>query len=252
MQELEYVKSTPLEQRMKSYHGEEWHSPKGRIIRDIVYAIDTGLITMVAFMAGVSVSLPNTAQIVVAGLAHGVSGMLAIFFGAFISTKAQRDFFENQIERERAEIRDNPQKERQEIYEILTDMGFSDEEAQMGVERISANPEVWLKFMAQEEIGLIPGTMDSPLEIGLISASSFVLGVVPPYLPFLLGMPVRTALPTAACAVLLFLFILGVAKTRLTRVHWLKSGLETLGIGAVSCGLGLLLGRVASTLLTHH
>lgn len=248
---MRLFRTTPVEARLKTFHGEDWHTPKGRIIRDIVYAVDTGLITMVAFMAGVSISLPQTGQVVLAGLAHAVSGMLAIFFGAFISAKAQRDFFENQVERERRELDELPEKEREEVREILLDMGFEEDEAQVGVDRITSNRDTWLKFMVQEEIGVAPGTTDDPLDIGLISAGSFLIGVLPAYLPFVFGLPVRVALPLAAGLVVLFLFAVGVAKTRLTKLNWLKSGLETMVLGVVSCGVGLLLGRVAAVLVSH-
>lgn len=241
----------PVEARLKSFHGEDWHTPKGRIIRDIVYAIDTGLITMVTFMAGVSISLPDTRHVMLAGLANALSGMLAIFFGSYVSTKAQKDFFENQIERECQELITMPEKETEEVREILLDMGFSDEEAEVGVRRITADHDTWLKFMIQEEIGLVPGTMDNPLEIGLISAGSFLLGVIPPFLPFALGMPINQALVTAFGIVLASMFTVGVAKTRLTKLHWLKSGVETLAVGGMSCGLGLVLGRVAALLMSH-
>jgi VIT1/CCC1 family predicted Fe2+/Mn2+ transporter len=46
-----------------------------------------------------------------------------------------------------------------------------------------------------------------------------------------------------------FLFVLGVFKTRLTRIHWLRSGIETLAIGGISCGLGFLFGRVVNALI---
>ena len=88
---------SPLEKRLKAWHGEEWHTTKGRTIRDIVYAIDTGLVTTVSFLAGVSVSLVAKEKIIVTGLIQIMAGTLAIFFGAYISTKAQKNFFENQI-----------------------------------------------------------------------------------------------------------------------------------------------------------
>ena len=40
-----------LEYRLKAWHGEIWHTAKGRIIRDIVYAIDTGLVITVSFFS---------------------------------------------------------------------------------------------------------------------------------------------------------------------------------------------------------
>lgn len=240
---------SPIEERLRTWHGEDWHTPKGRMIRDIVYAVDTGLITMVTFMAGVSISLPDTRHVMLAGLANAFSGMMAIFFSSFLSTKAQKDFFDSQIERERLELETMPEKERMEVFEILTDMGFSEEEALVGVKRITADHDTWLKFMVQEEIGLVPGTTDNPWEIGLVSAGSFVLGVIPPFLPFALGMPVHRALASAFGLVLAFMFTVGVVKTRLTKLHWLKSGIETVAVGAMTCGLGLVLGRVAALLM---
>jgi len=76
--------------RLKAWHGEDWHTPKGRMIRDIVYAIDTGLITTVAFLAGVSSLIETNDKITLAGIAQITAGALAIFFGAYISTRHRR------------------------------------------------------------------------------------------------------------------------------------------------------------------
>jgi len=237
---------SPIGDRLKRYHGEAWHTPQGKLIRDVVYAIDTGLITTVSFMAGVSVSLPTRETVLLAGLVQVIAGTLAIFFGAYISTKAQKDFFENQIERERRELEEMPEKEKQEIRDIFSEMGFREEELETAVERITADKETWLKFMVQEEIGVIPGTIDNPLLIGGISTVSFLIGATPAIAPFLLGLPTFNALLLSAGFVLVFLFILGVVKSRLTKVFWIWSGLETLVVGGVSCGLGFLLGRLVS------
>jgi len=240
---------SPLEFRLKNWHGEDWHTSKGRTIRDIVYAIDTGLITTIAFLAGVSVSLVVTRDILLAGIAHITSGTIAIFFGAYISTKAQRDFFENQIERERQEIEGLPQKETEEIRDIFRDFGFQEDDLEVAVRRITSNKDLWLKFMIQEEIGLVPGTMDNPTSIGLISAVSFLIGGIPIITPFFFVYSVPTALLIAAAVVVVLLFILGVWKTRFTKVHWLRSGIETLLFGGASCGIGFSLGRIVAALV---
>ncbi len=72
---------SPLEFRLKKWHGEDWHTSKGRIIRDIVYSIDTGLITTIAFLAGVSVSLIVTRSILIAG---GVSCGIGFLLGRIV------------------------------------------------------------------------------------------------------------------------------------------------------------------------
>lgn len=64
---------SPLEKRLKAWHGEDWHTTKGRIIRDIVYAIDTGLVTTVSFIAGISVYLVVRNKVILAGLIEVVA-----------------------------------------------------------------------------------------------------------------------------------------------------------------------------------
>ena len=237
------------EDRLKAWHGESWHTPRGRLIRDIVYSIDTGLITTVAFLAGVSALVENNHKVVLAGLVQIGAGAIAIFFGAFISTKAQKDFFESQVKRERREIEEMPEKETREIREIFEEYGFDAQEQEAAVKRITSKKDLWLKFMVQEEIGISPSHIDNPSSIGTISALSFLLGAFPAILPFiLLGNP-NLALLVSAVTILGFLFALGVWKTRLTKLHWLLSGLETLAIGGVSCGLGFLFGRLVQALI---
>jgi VIT1/CCC1 family predicted Fe2+/Mn2+ transporter len=243
MRKMSELIRSPLEERLKDWHGEDWHTTKGRIIRDIVYAIDTGLVTTVSFIAGISISLITREKIILAGLIQIIAGTLAIFFGSYISSKAQKHFFENQIEREKKEIEENPLKEIGEIREIFSEMGFSKEEEEIAVRRITANKERWLKFMVQEEIGISPGLIDNPFEIGFISAGSFLVGAFPAILPFFVFNNVAVAMTISTIFVALFLFILGVAKTKFTKVYWLLSGLETLLIGTISCGSGFLLGR---------
>ena len=231
--------------RLKSWHGEAWHTPKGRIIRDIVYALDAGLVTTVSFVAGASASLVVREKIILAGLIQIASGVLAIFFGAYISTKAQKHFFESQIEREKKEIEEMPQKETAEIREIFSEMGFTAEEQEIAVKRITSDKKRWLKFMIQEEIGISPESIDNPLEIGFVSSVSFFLGTLPAIAPFFIVKSVSLALLLSAVSVLLFLFFLGAGKTRFTKAHWFLSGIETLFLGAISCGAGFLLGKIA-------
>jgi len=234
---------------LKAWHGESWHTPRGRMIRDIVYAVDTGLITTVAFLAGVSAIISENNKVVLAGIAQIAAGAIAIFFGAYISTKAQKDFFENQIQREKREIDTLPEKETQEIRDIFAEYGFEPEEQEIAVKRITKNKDLWLKFMVQEEIGISPSQIDSPLTIGGISSLSFLLGAFPAILPFVLFEDVYLDLLISAVAILVFLFAIGIWKTRLTKVRWWVSGLETLAIGGLSCGLGFVFGRIVHALV---
>jgi len=244
-----FGKRAPAENKLMKYHGEPWHTPKGRMIRDAIYAVDTGLITTVSFLAGVSYSMQSSNVVVLSLSLQVTAGVIAIFFGSYISTKAQKDFFEAQISREKREIEECPEREKEEIREIFSEMGFDSEEQEMCVRRITSNKDIWLKFMIQEEIGLVPGTLDNPLEIAVISSLGYLTGAFVPLNTFIFLGDTNHGFMWSVVAVLLFLFFIGIFKTKLTKVNWLKSAIETTFAGALSAAAGYGLGYFATILL---
>jgi len=235
--------------RLKKYHDEPWHTPKGRLIRDIVYATDGGLITTIAFLAGMTASMVQTQTVFLAGLIQVISGSVAVFFGAFISTKAQVDFFTNQIERERREIIEMPEKETMEIVEIFQEMGFKDNEIEVVKNRIISDKDLWLKFMIREEIGLIDETMDNPIFIGFLSGISYLAGAVPVLLPFWFFPKPLFALNISLFVCFAFLFFVGIIKTTITKVRWHVSAIETVVVGILSAAIGFSLSRLIAHLI---
>jgi VIT1/CCC1 family predicted Fe2+/Mn2+ transporter len=78
---------------------------------------------------------------------------------------------------------------------------------------------------------------------------SFILAAAIPIIPylFLVGWP---AIGVSVAAGLAALFVLGVGKGRLVQRSPLLQGLEILAIGAVSAGIGFLLGEGIPHLVT--
>lgn len=231
------------------FHDEAWHTPRGRAIREVVFGMNDGLITTLCFLAGVSSAIAHAGVIVLAGLAEMVAGALSMALGAYLSTKAQREFFEKEIARERREIEEIPDHEREEVEEIYRSRGFTEEEVTILTRRVIADKERWLHFMLREELGLIEETFDNPVESGAIMGVSFVIGALPPLLPYFF-LPPTTALPVTIGVSILTLFGLGIGKTRVTKTRWLRSGLEVVLLGVVAAALGYGLGEVASYLLS--
>src|SRR3989304_516073 len=113
---------------IKNFHGEEWHTLKGRAIREIIFGCNDGLVTTLGFLAGVTGSLLHKDMILLAATAEIVAGAFSMSTGAYISSKSQREFYEKEISRERREIEEDPQHEKDEIRQIYKERGFSDEE----------------------------------------------------------------------------------------------------------------------------
>ena len=229
------------------HHHEDWHTPKGRAIREVIFGMNDGLVTTIGFLAGVTSSIAESRYILLAGMAEVVAGAIAMAMGAYLATKSQREFFHSEIEQEKWEIEKTPEKEAQEIREIYGDMGFTSPEQEMIVNRVTSDKDLLLRFMKREELGLFDEYLDDPKQVGLTMGLSFLGGSLPPILPyFFIGDP-HTAIWVAIFLSVIFLFSAGVAKTRLTKVKPLRSGLETtiLGILAsvVGYGLGWLAGK---------
>ena len=74
---------------------------------------------------------------------------------------------------------------------------------------------------------------------------SFAAGALPPIIPYFFVSEARTAIWAAVLVSVAFLFVMGVAKTRLTKANALRSGFETMFLGVAACVVGYVLGWVA-------
>ena len=230
-----------------TYLDEAWHSPKGRAIREVIYGATDGLVTSLGFVIGVYGALHDSRIILITGIASASAGALSMGFSAYISSKSQSEFFLAEIERERKEMREMPEKEREEVAKIYRAKGFKGHELEMVVHRITSNPAVWLRCMMEEELGLIVETFDKPSLVGLVTAASYGLLAFLPILPYAVTMPTQ-AFPWSVAISIAALFGLGAGKTRFTRLSPWRSGLELVGIGLVSAFVGYCIGHLAGAL----
>jgi vacuolar iron transporter family protein len=232
---------------IKNFHHEEWHTPKGRAIREVVFGVNDGLITTLGFLAGVTGSMRDHRMILLAALAEIVAGALSMSSGAYISSKSQRDFFQHEIEREKREIEEDPEHERNEIRQIYNERGFTDEEISILIRRITSDKDQWLRFMLKEELGLGQEVFENPIRIGLIVGLGFLAGSIIPVLPYLF-LDAGPALLTATIASIIFLFAAGAFRSKITKLNWIQSGFEMLVIGMSAAAIGYFLGLFVSHL----
>ncbi|MDE2060289.1 MAG: VIT1/CCC1 transporter family protein [candidate division NC10 bacterium] len=224
-----------------------WHSPKGRAIREVVFGVHDGLITTIGFLSGVNAASASWRVIVIAGLAGAFAQTLSMGFGAYLSTKSEREFYQREIARERLEIETAPENERDEMRQIYRSKGFPDNEVEIVVARVTANRELWLKVMMMEELGLIEERFDNPLKIGLLIGASSFVGAFLPILPYFF-LELRWAFTASVGLAASALFATGAGKTLLTRKAWWSSGLEMMGIGLLVAVAGYGIGHVLGAL----
>lgn len=204
---------------------EKWHVSTGSWIGDAIYGVNDGLGAVFGIVSGMAGYTSDNKHVVFAGLLGMLASALSMGASAFLASRSEREVYEAEIARERREIEEWPDHEREELSLIYQLKGFTEEEAGRMITTITARPEQFLKTMAQEELGLSDRHLPKPW-IALLSAmiSTAVGGLIPvmPFL-FLKGTP---AVIVAAVVGMLGHFAVGAAKSLVTARHWLLSGLE--------------------------
>jgi VIT1/CCC1 family predicted Fe2+/Mn2+ transporter len=243
------VQAAKLAAPLKRFHDEAWHTPGGRLVREFIFGLNDGIISTIGFLAGVTATLDDTHTIALAGMAAAIAGTIAMGMGAFVSSKSQRSFFEAEIAREAWEIEHLPDHEREELREIYRGLGFLPDEVDMIVHRVTSNPELWLRFMSREELGLAEETFDSPVRVAVVTSLSYGAGAVLLLTPYLLRFTPRGGFGAAAAVAVVALLVTGAAKTRLTKERPLRASLELAGLGILASVIGLALGRLVGVAL---
>jgi VIT1/CCC1 family predicted Fe2+/Mn2+ transporter len=177
-----------------------------------------------------------------------MAGVLSMSIGTFLASRAQRQLYESELERERREIRDHPGEEVAELMAALIARGMSRADAVEVARRVARHPDLLLSTLATFELGLAPQRLGNPVRDAFVMAGAFGGASLIPVLPFMAG-HVLPALALSGALTLMALFAVGVAKARVAGVSPIRSGLEVAALAAASGTLSFGLGRLASLAL---
>jgi VIT1/CCC1 family predicted Fe2+/Mn2+ transporter len=225
---------------------ERWHlMSRGGTLRAAVFGVNDGLVSNLSLVMGFAGAEARPEYIVLAGVAGLLAGAFSMGAGEYVSMKAQRELFEQQIALEQQELEMSPKEEEEELSLIYQAKGIPEREAAALAHRIIANPKTALDTLAREELGLDPQELGSPWGAAASSFVSFVCGAAVPVIPYLLTTG-RAALLSSALLSGLALFGVGSLLSIFTARGALFSGFRMLAIGlaaaAVTFGVGWLLG----------
>jgi VIT1/CCC1 family predicted Fe2+/Mn2+ transporter len=218
-------------------------------VREIIFGVNDGVISTIGFLAGVTGGSWETRTIALAGIAAAVAGAVSMAMGAFVAAKSQRAFFQAEIDREAWEIEHMPERERDEIRDIYGRLGFTPEEVDMIVRRVTSNPDLWLRFMSREELGLVEETFDPPARVAAVTGLAFLTGTLLLLAPYALRPSPRVGFGAAAAVAVVTLLATGAAKTRLTKESPVRASLELALLGVLASLVGLGLGRLVGVAL---
>lgn len=134
----------PNEKARSFFKMSEHHAKHSQYVEDFVLGFADGLTVPFALTAGLS-SLGSPKLVVIGGLAELFSGSLSMGLGAYLAAITSRDHYDAELSRERNEVRDVPDVEKKEIYDILCSYGPSRAQVQPFVDALCKNEEQWLQ-----------------------------------------------------------------------------------------------------------
>jgi VIT1/CCC1 family predicted Fe2+/Mn2+ transporter len=217
-------------------------------IREAVFGAQDGLISTLAVVLTVSAATHESFPVLVAGLAAALAGVFSMSAGEYMSSKSQREIFDAQIASEQEEVEERPAEAEAEVAFMLQEEGLDREAALRVASEIASSKPVLLKTMVEKELGLTPGDSGAPLRGAAIMGAAFGLASLVPIVPFVLA-PASAAQYISIVLAGLVLFAMGVLKSRWTQRHWLPSGAEIVGLGALAGIAGYVFGTVLPGLL---
>ena len=228
---------------------ERWRVARMGRLREVVFGAQDGLISMVALVTSLAVAVESQTTILVAGLAGALPGMLSMATGALLGSRAELDVQRAEIEREARELEENPAEELAELVVLFQREGMTYHEARQVADEIAQDRELWLKTLVEKELGISTEVTTNPVKDALVMGLAFIAGAAIPLIPhfFLTG---GQAIGVSVGATLAGLFALGMLKGRLVERSPLFQGLEILGIGSLSAGVGYALGELIPRLFT--
>jgi VIT1/CCC1 family predicted Fe2+/Mn2+ transporter len=211
------------------------------LLRPIVFGANDGLVSNLALVMGVAGATSSSGVIILAGVAGLLAGAFSMGVGEYISVQSQQELLEYQLEFQRHQLRETPEREQAILAAIYEARGFTETEAAHFVHRVFANPDHAIRLMIFEEVGLDERSIGSPVWAGIGSFLAFTSGALVPLVPYLVGLGSAT-LAASLLASLAALFVLGLLISRLTRRNPIVGGLRQLLLGGVAAAVTYAVG----------
>ena len=214
-------------------------------LRDVILGGQDGLVNILGIILGVIAGGGSNTVLIAAGFAAAITESISMGAVGYTSSVSERDYYEAEKARESTEIDSTPEAERQEIRDIYATKGFDGQMLENVVETITANRDVWLATMMDEELHLQPVETRDILRAAVVITIATLIGHLIPLLPFV-WLPRDAALVIAFGLSAMVLFGIGVYSAVTLVGDWRTSGVRMVIIGLGAAAIGFFVGHLFS------
>ena len=213
-------------------------------LRAAVLGANDGIISTASLILGVASASASKSDVLLAGVAGLVAGAMSMAAGEYVSVSSQSDTEHADLEREKRELLEDPESEKEELARIYTARGVELRLAREVAKQLMAKDA--LGAHARDELGISEISTARPVQAALASAATFSLGAAAPLVLTLLS-PQSWLLPAVSVGSLVFLALLGMIGARTGGAAILRPTIRVVFWGALAmaltAGIGALVGR---------
>jgi VIT1/CCC1 family predicted Fe2+/Mn2+ transporter len=213
-------------------------------LRAAVLGANDGIVSTASLVLGVAAADAGHTGVLTAGVAGLVAGAMSMAAGEYVSVHTQKDAVEADLDRERAEIEEDPEMELEELTQIYTARGLDLDTAERVAEQLMAHDA--LEAHARDELGIFDTMAANPVQAALASASTFALGAAIPLIVLVL-VPSAHLMISVSLVSLVALAILGGLGAQAGGANLTAGAMRVTIWGAIAMGLTSLVGRLFGT-----
>ncbi len=213
-------------------------------LRAAVLGANDGIVSTASLIVGVAAAASSKSEVLLAGVAGLVAGAMSMAAGEYVSVSSQADTEAADLERERSELKNDPDFEHRELAAIYQKRGLDKGTADDVATQLMAHDA--LGAHARDELSITHITTARPVQAAFTSAATFTTGAALPLAAAWLTQVGRPMIVAVSAASLIFLAILGAVGARAGSAPVLKATLRVAFWGAaamaVTAGIGKLVG----------
>ncbi len=228
---------------MSRLHSERHNIGRIGWLRAAVMGANDGIVSTSSLVVGVASASAGKPEVLLAGFAGLAAGALSMAAGEYVSVSSQADTEAADLTRERRELAEQPESERDELVAIYVGRGLEPGLAREVASQLMAKDA--LGAHARDELAISDLTAARPLQAAVASAATFSAGAVAPLVAALVA-PRSAVVAAVVAASLVFLAVLGTLGARAGGAPVLRSVARVVFWGAlamaVTAGVGKLFG----------
>jgi VIT1/CCC1 family predicted Fe2+/Mn2+ transporter len=215
---------------------QEKHFRQPAFVRDVIIGLSDGITVPFALTAGISGAVATNGIIITAGIAEICAGSIAMGLGGFLAAKTEEEHYYAELIREKREIKELYEHEKQEVRDVFAEYGLSKQTQDMVADEIAKDEDKWVDFMMRFELGLEQPDTLRARRSAMNIAFSYIIGGLIPLMGYVTTATPQNGLRDSSIFTILCLIIFGYLKSKFTGQNPVSGALKTTAIGILAAG----------------